>query len=138
MPLDLTRARLRNQRLSTARFRRADEVVRWMGAVQAQEYADAQWGLALRTRRATAAGIERLFADGAILRTHVLRPTWHFVTPADIRWMLALTGPSVRKRMAPYDRRLELDATIFRRSEKAIATALRGGVHLTRQELRTV
>ena len=111
--------------------------MRWLGAVQAQEYPDAKWALALRMRRATEAAIERAFADGRILRTHILRPTWHFVAPDDIRWMLALTGPSVSRRMAPYNRRLELDPAIFRRSEKAIVRALQDGVHLTRQELKT-
>ena len=109
-----------------------------MGAVQAQEYLDAQWALALRMRRATAARIERAFAEGTILRTHVLRPTWHFVAPADIRWMLALTGPGVSRRMAAYNRRLELDATVFRRSQKTMVRALNGGVHLTRRELKAV
>lgn len=138
MPLDITRWRLRNQRLSGGRFAKPEDVVSWLGAVQAQEYADAKWALALRSRRTTDAAIERALAKGAVLRTHVLRPTWHFVTAADIRWMLALTGPRVSARMTPYNRHLELDAATFRRSERAIARALRGGVHLTRQELKTV
>ena len=138
MPLDLIRSRLRNQRLSGGRFSTAEEVVSWLGAVQAQEYADSKWALALRSRRAADGAIERALTRGAILRTHVLRPTWHFVAAADIRWMLSLTGPRVGARMSPYNRRLELDAATFRRSERAIVQALRGGVHLTRQELKTV
>jgi hypothetical protein len=102
--------RLRNQRLRGVPFTTPEEAVSRLGAVQAQEYADAKWALALRTGRATDASIERAFAEGTILRTHVLRPTWHFVTPADIRWMLALTGPRVGARMAPYNRQLGLDA----------------------------
>jgi hypothetical protein len=136
--LDITSARLRNQRLSGGRFSSPEEAVSWLGAVQAQEYADAKWALALRSRRTTDAAIERALTRGAILRTHVLRPTWHFVAAADIRWMLALTGPRVGARMAPYNRHLELDAATFRRSERAIVRALDGGVHLTRQELKTV
>ena len=138
MSLDITNGRLRNQRLSGGRFSTPEEVVSWLGAVQAQEYADAKWALALRSRRTTDAAIERALTTGAILRTHVLRPTWHFVAAADIRWLLALTGPRVGARMAPYNRHLELDAATFRRSERAIVRALRGGVHLTRQELKTV
>src|SRR5262245_13711580 len=109
-----------------------------MGAVQAQEYTDAKWALALRMRQASDATIERAFASGALLRTHVLRPTWHFVTPADIRWMLALTGPRISAAMSTYNRRLELDAAAFRRSQRLIAAALRGGAQLTRQELKAV
>ena len=116
-------------------------MVKWLGAVQAQDYPGAKWALALRMRRGTlsitsGAAIERAFADGRILRTHVMRPTWHFVAREDIRWMLALTAPQVRVRMAPYNRRLELDAAVFRRSTGAIATALRDGAQLTRQELK--
>ena len=57
--------------------------------------------------------VERACADGRILRTHVLRPTWHFVLPADIRWMLALTAPRVRAAMASYDRKLGSTDAVF-------------------------
>jgi hypothetical protein len=136
--LDITGARLHNQGLSDARFTRPQDAVRWLVAVQAQDYAGAKWALALRMRRATDAAVERAFAAGAILRTHVMRPTWHFVTPADIRWMLALTAPRVKAAMASYNRRLGLDAAVFRRSHRALARALRGGTQLTRQELKRV
>jgi hypothetical protein len=138
VPLDITRLRLRNQRLSGTRFSKPEEVVSWLGAVQAQDYADTRWALALRMRRAAGAAIERAIADGRILRTHVMRPTWHFVTAEDIRWMLALTAHRVSARMAPYNRRLELNAALFRRSQSAIVKALRGGAQLTRQELKAV
>ena len=112
--------------------------MRWLGAVQAQDYAGAKWALGLRMQRPRDADIEAAFSDGTILRTHVMRPTWHFVAPEDIRWMLALTAPRVSAAMAPYNRRLELDATVFRRSQRAMVRALRGGRQLTRQELKVV
>ena len=112
-------------------------MVSWLGAVQAQDYPGAKWALALRMRRRIVdADVERAFAAGAILRTHVMRPTWHFVAPADIRWLLSLTAPRVRIALSSYDRRLEVDAAVVKRSNKAIAKALVGGAHLTRQELR--
>jgi winged helix DNA-binding protein len=129
-------ARLHNQRLSSAGFTKPEQVVSWLGAVQAQDYPGAKWALALRMRRATEAAIERAFATGAILRTHVMRPTWHFVAPADIRWMLALTAPRVRAAKAHYDRQIEIDAAVVKRSNNTIAKALANGVQLTRQELR--
>ena len=138
MALSITRLRLGNQRLSGGRFTNPEDVVSWLGAVQAQEYGDTKWALGLRMRRAGNDQIELAFSQGRILRTHVMRPTWHFVAPADIRWMLALTAPRVSARMAPYNRRLELDAATFRRSERAIVRALRGGAQLTRQELKAV
>ena len=131
-------ARLRNQCLIGHGFAAAEEVVKWLGAVQAQDYPGAKWALALRMAPTTDAEVERAFADGRILRTHVMRPTWHFVTPADIRWMLALTAPRVRATLASYDRKLGIDAAVIARSNKAIAAALRGGAQLTRQELKVV
>ena len=71
---------------------------------------------------------------GTLLRTHVLRPTWHIVPADDIRWMLELTAPRVRARMAVYDRRLGLDDAAFARSNRALGNALRGGRHVTRSE----
>lgn len=107
-----------------------------MGAVQAQEYEYARWGLAQRlASEPTAAAIEREIASGRILRTHVLRPTWHFVAAADLLWMQRLTAPRVHARMAPYDRHLELDAKTLTRATRLIERALRDGGCLTRGEL---
>jgi winged helix DNA-binding protein len=133
---EIRHARLHNQRVSSTTFTKPEQVVSWLGAVQAQDYPGAKWALALRLRGASHAIIERAFARGTILRTHVMRPTWHFVTPADIRWMLLLTAPRIRAATASYDRRLGIDAALINRSNKTIAGALAGGVHLTRQELK--
>ena len=75
--------------------------------MQAQDYSGATWGVALRARDLTAVAFEREFAAGRILRTHVMRQTWHFVAQADIRWLQALTGPRVRAASAYYAGRLE-------------------------------
>ena len=72
---------------------------------------------------------------GEILRTHVLRPTWHFVLPEDIRWMIELTEPRISAFSAKYFRDLHLDKTVLKRSNKIIAKALKSGKHLTRKEL---
>ena len=129
--------RLSQQRLTHEPLATPAEVVAWLGAVQSQEYLGAIWSLGMRMRDATDAVIERAFNEGAILRTHVLRPTWHFVTPADIRWLLELTAPRVRATMAHYDRQLELDDALYLRSNAAIAGALAGGQYRTRAELGT-
>jgi hypothetical protein len=83
----------------------------------------------------TDAAVERAIERGQILRTHVLRPTWHFVTPADIRWMLELTAPEVHRRMSTYDRQLGLDAAVMTRATRIIERALGDRGHLTRGEL---
>ncbi len=136
--MDLIRQRLFNQRLLRSDLRSAAAVVQWLGAVQAQDYPAAKWGLGLRAPGVSDAEVERAFAQGTILRTHVLRPTWHFVTPSDIRWMLALTAPRVQAANAYYYRTLELDAAIRSRSRRALERALRGGKSLTRAELALV
>jgi hypothetical protein len=132
--VDLVRERLRNQKLLQSEFRKADEAVAWLGAVQSQEYAGAKWALGQRANGLTDPDIEDAFNRGTILRTHVLRPTWHFVARADIRWLLALSGPRVHAVSAHYYRKMELNE-LFVRSRKVFERALAGGKHRTRQEL---
>jgi len=128
-----------NQRLTSAGFRKAVDVVRWFGAMQAQDFNAAKWALALRMRGTpSAAAVEQDYNDGRILRTHVMRPTWHFVAPEDIRWLLELTAPRVNLKAATNYRKLELDASTCKRSNKILAQALEGGKHLTRTGLKMV
>jgi hypothetical protein len=134
--VDLLAQRLHNQKLSSPDCRKPVEVVRWFGAVQSQDFEAAKWALALRMASATNAGVEEAFNRGTILRTHLMRPTWHFVAHDDIRWLLALTAPRVNLRCGPNYRKLELDDAVFKRSRKVIETALKNGKHLARSELR--
>jgi winged helix DNA-binding protein len=136
--LDIVRQRLHNQLITQRTFEKPGDVVQWLGAVQAQDYAAATWALGLRMQDVTANDIEQAFAEGAILRTHLMRPTWHFVSPADIRWLLALTAPRVNAVNAYYYRKLELDDALFGRSNAVLAQALQGGKQLTRPELVSV
>ncbi len=138
MSLDIAHQRLHNQLISHSTFDKAVDVVQWLGAVQAQDFAAAKWAIGLRMSDATDNDIEQAFTNGAILRTHVMRPTWHFVSPADIRWLLALTAPRVCAALAYYDRQFELDGTTFLQSHKTLAKALQGGRQLTRTELASV
>ncbi len=131
----ITALRLHNQKLVRSNLREPAEIVSWLGAVQSQDYAGAKWALSLRAPKLTDADVDRAFDEGTILRTHVLRPTWHFVTPADIRWMQSLTGPRVLARSLPYHRKLELDKTVFTRSRRVLERSLGGGRHLTRAAL---
>ncbi len=136
--LDIANLRFRNQGIVDASFTNPADVVSWFGAVQAQDFAAAKWALGLRMSRATDAGIEEAFNRGEILRTHIMRPTWHFVAPQDIRWLLALTSPRVQAFNGSYYRKSGLDKTIFERSNKIIVKALQGGKQLTRSELDIV
>ena len=133
--LEIVRRRLRTQRLLGEPFATPAEAVAGLLAVQSQEYAMAKWALGMRSVRCTDASVEGAFAAGEILRTHILRPTWHFVSPADIRWLLQLTAPRIRRLIAGHARELELDEPTLDSSLETIAKALRGRVALTRREL---
>lgn len=126
---------MQSQRLTDAGRATADEIVGWLGAVQSQDYGPAQWSIAQRGANLTEADLEQALNAGTIVRTHVLRPTWHFVHPADIRWMLELTRPRVHAMSAYGERREELDAAVFKQSFAALVRALEGGRHLTRTEI---
>lgn len=136
--MDIARYRLNGQRLVGEPFGEPADVVRWLGAVQAQDFLGAKWALALRARGTDNAALDRLYNEGAILRTHVMRPTWHFVAPEDIRWMLALTSPRIHAGMTFRHRQLELDEATLRRGDELITGALREHRYLTRPELSRV
>ncbi|HWS56729.1 MAG TPA: winged helix DNA-binding domain-containing protein [Pyrinomonadaceae bacterium] len=125
--------RLRQQRIEGEKFERPEEAVAWLGAVQAQDYGGALWGVGLRLRDASEAGVERAIAERKIVRTWPMRRTLHLVAAGDVRWMLKLCTPRV---VAGAARRLEqfvgLDESTFTRSKKLFERALGGGRQLTR------
>jgi hypothetical protein len=131
----LLSTRLKNQKLTASSLRTPEAVVSWLGAMQAQDYAGAKWAIGLRAPTLADADIERAFTDGRILRTHVLRPTWHFVTPPDIRWMLALTGPRVQRINRGYARTLGLDDRTMNRARDVVERALTDEKLMTREAL---
>ena len=133
--MDVAQARLSSQLLGKAKLSKPGEVVAWLGAVQAQGFAAAKWALGLRMHKAAVSDIEKAFDHGEILRTHVMRPTWHFVAPQDIRELLALTAPRVHAVNAQMYRRLELNDDCLSRCRAVLRKALRGNNHLTRPEL---
>jgi winged helix DNA-binding protein len=134
-PDDIAARRMRSQRVWGTAYRSIEEVFRGMGALQAQEFGVAGVSIAQRCRGLDRKAIMRAYDGGAILRTHALRPTWHFVSPADIRWIQALTGPRVHAMNAGRYRDLEIDGKLLARTTKLIAKALEGGSELTRAEI---
>lgn len=111
------------------------DVVRWFGAVQAQDFGPAKWSLGERLPGSTDAEVQRSFDAGDFLRTHVLRPTWHFVAPEDLRWLLRLTAPRVHATNGYAYRQAGLDDTAFAAAHALLTEALGGGAHRTRKEL---
>src|SRR4051812_3447080 len=99
-PGDILRRRLANQHLVAQPSSDPRAVVAHLGAVQSQDFPAALWALAQRVAGASPSSLRCAFDRGELLRTHVLRPTWHLVAPEDIRWMLELTGSRIRRGMA--------------------------------------
>src|SRR3569833_1905431 len=133
--LDINALRLRNQDLAEPLFTDAPDVVRHLGAVQAQDYGGAVWALGQRMKGATAESIDKAFARGDIIRTHVLRPTWHFVAPEDVRWMLDLTAKRIRMHTATRLRFMELDDAIFNTCTGILTRLLEGGKQMDRMQI---
>ncbi|MDQ0894286.1 winged helix DNA-binding domain-containing protein [Agromyces ramosus] len=134
---ELRQLRLRVQGLRAPFDESAPEVVRRFVAVQAQEFLPAQWGLAARVPRGSrpdAASIAASLDAGEILRTHVLRPTWHFLHPADARWVLELSAERVHRANGTYYRRTGIEGPDAAKGLDLVAAALAGG-HRTRAEL---
>jgi Winged helix DNA-binding domain len=137
-PEEIVHRRMYGQHLWGTPLKNPQTVVRRLAALQSQEFHFAKWSVAQRAKGVTEAAMDKAFADGTILRTHLLRPTWHFVLPEDIRWMLKLTAPRVNAVVAHYYRKLELDEKLFTKVNSTFANVLEGGRHLTRKELGAV
>jgi hypothetical protein len=133
---DILLHRLYHQQIAATSFTKPEQIVSWLVAMQSQEYAQAKWAIGLRIPGLQDADVEKAFNEGKILRTHVMRPTWHFVTPEDIRWLLQLTAPRIHKLSAYYYKQAELDAKIFSKAHTIIAKALEGGRFATRTVLQ--
>ncbi len=134
--VDIARWRLRSQRLVGERRRDAESVVRAMLCVQAENQAQSAWAVASRISAPDAADLGAALADGRVLRTHVIRPTWHYAVPDDLGWLLDLTGPRVRGSFAnQLESRHGLDQTRIERLSGLVIDGLRGGRHLSRREV---
>jgi hypothetical protein len=133
---DIAQLRLHNQHLLDQKFQSPHEAVSYLGGVQSQDYFAASWSLGQRIENATDKVIDEAFNEGKILRTHVMRPTWHFVAPEDIRWMQEITSPRVKQFMNHYNRKLELDDKLFAKTTATIVKVLKEKKHATRQELK--
>jgi hypothetical protein len=137
VPEDIRLQRLYRQQLLQPQFTDVQEVVTHMAAMQAQEYAMVQWAVALRMASAvTDAQIDTAFNDGRILRTHIMRPTWHFVAPQDIRMMLQLTAPRVNQANAFMYRKYGVEIADFNRFNTIIEKLLRDSNYLSRDQIR--
>ena len=132
---DISNCRLVSQKIVTTEFSSAKDVVGWMGAMQAQDFAMAKWAVGLRLLNPANSTIETALNKGEIIRTHVMRPTWHFVVAEDVYWLLDLTASKIKMAMKARDKELELTEAIFNKSNNILEGILSKGVHLGREEL---
>lgn len=129
--------RLQNQQLLNPLFRKPKELVSWMGAMQAQNYPMVKWAVGMRLKSATIQTVEKALRDGEILRTHVMRPTWHLVAAEDIRWMLKLSAQRIKSANDSFAKGWDLEITdeLYMKSYNLLEQILAGNKSLTKQEI---
>lgn len=110
---ELLQHRIRNQQLHRPVPQGPEAVVAHMGAMQAQDYAMAKWAIGLRMQTPGEAQIEDAINEGNVIRLHIVRPTWHFVTTSDARWMMQLSAASIQKAARFIDRQTGLTGALF-------------------------
>lgn len=132
---DVANIRSFNQQVAFSRFTSARELVRWMGAMQAQDFRMAKWAIGLRTTGSTEQLINKAIDSGEIIRTHLLRPTWHLVPSEDVYWMLELTAPQIRTILRTRHNQLGFNDPIIEKCYGVIKEALKGRHYLSREEL---
>ncbi len=135
--IEISRTRLISQNIGEKSLKTCKEVVRWMGAMQAQDFGMSKWAIGVRLPNPTENEITRAINSGEILRTHLLRPTWHYVSNDDIYWMLALTAPQIKPAFKSRHSDLGITKEILKKSYEVLEKALRDGTHLTREEAIT-
>lgn len=124
----VTTIRLFAQQLAEPRFDSPEEAVGWMGAVQAQDVSMSKWAVGMRTKNPSLRAVEKAVADGKILRLHILRPTWHYVLPEHVRWMLQLTGLRIKRAWMGYGKTagLGMSEEACSKANKLLEKILRG------------
>ena len=133
--IDIIQCRLNNQQLSNKKFGKPEEIVEWLGAVQAQDYSGGLWGIGLRLPKVTIDGIEKAISDRKIIRTWPMRGTLHFVPARDAAWMLELMTPRIIKKNLIYYKKLDLNEKIFNNSKDIFINELQKEKILTRIEM---
>ena len=117
---DIPFYRLINQQITATKFKKSAEIVSWMGAMQAQDFSMAKWAIGVRLPGSSEKIIDDAVNKGEIIRTHLSRPTWHFVTKEDARWMIELTAPHIKSSLNSRHKSLGFTQSIIKKSFKII------------------
>jgi DNA glycosylase AlkZ-like len=135
---EIVSERIHNQQLTHTKFKKPDEIVSWLGAVQGQDYNGAKWAVGLRLPGITDEQLDQAMTEKTIFRTWLMRGTLHLVTAADINWMLELLAPRIIKSNARRYRELKLDKKTLNQSNQVLTNALENGKELNRRELLAI
>lgn len=103
--------------------------------MQAQDFAMCKWAIGLRMLSASGESIETALNEGLILRTHLLRPTWHIVCADDIYWMLELTAARIKSLMKSRDKDLGLTPEVYTKSFKLLEKGFSESTNLSREQI---
>ena len=130
--------RLHTQQIAQQQFQQPKELLNWMGAMQAQDYEMSKWAVALRLPDANENKIETALNNGELIRTHILRPTWHIVSAENHRWMMDLSAPQLTRTLNSYNKSVGIDAKTLLKAEKIILKLLAKKNHCTRDEIMSI
>lgn len=133
----ISNTRVLSQQLADPQFDNPRDLVSWMGAVQAQDYAMSKWALGIRLKTATMQDIDASLRKGEILRTHIMRPTWHLVAAEDIRWMLELSGKRIKSAVRSYGKYFDWSEEMYFKCFRSIEKILEGHDGMTKQEIES-
>lgn len=131
----ITQIRLQNQQIIGNHFSAPRDLLNHIGAMQSQDFNQAKWAVGLRLPNFTEKKVEEAYNRGEILRTHLMRPTWHFVSPDNIYELLELSAKQIKSAMKARNHQLELTEAVLKKSQKVIIEALEENHALTRDEL---
>ena len=134
MNTTIKNTRLTSHKLSNQIFDTPKELVSWMGAMQAQDFNMAKWAIAIRLKACTEQEVEDAFNRGDFLRTHIMRPTWHFVSSEDIKWLLKLTGERIKSAWK-YAKDLKIEEQELTKCYRLLEKTLRDNNHQTKEEI---
>jgi hypothetical protein len=132
---EISNSRLKSQKISETEFKNPKEIVSWMGAMQAQDYHMSKWAIGVRLSDPVEEKVEEAIDRGEIIRIHVLRPTWHFISADDIYWMLDLSAPKIKSSLKTRHKELELTETIIEKTQSILLKKLSNNFGLTREEI---
>jgi hypothetical protein len=135
---EIANIHLVRQHVVNSPFDNVRDFVQSMGAMQAQDYQMAKWAVGLRVQGASDESVESAIDSGDLIRTHLMRPTWHLVSREDAAWLIELTAQGIKASQKSRNRELELSDNVFARTNKILGDAVRNGNHMTREELMTI